>query len=121
MSYTIEIDEKENLIYLTLKGLISLKAGIASRKELAQFVKKTGIKKVIVDQSEGRVDVTISELFEFHSSHNEVLPNQIKIAIIVSKEEIADNMKFAENVAINRGIDIKVFTSVNEGIKWLNI
>jgi hypothetical protein len=120
MSYTIKADEKEGVIYLTIRDTITLEMAIESRQELAQLLQKTGIKKVLVDQLDGITDATVTDIYEFHSSHKDVFTDPVRIAMILSTEkEKFDNLKFAENVAINRGMAMRVFTEINDGLKWL--
>ncbi len=121
MPYTIKIDEEEGLIYLTITDIITLEIGLESRKELAQIIQRTGIKKVLVDQLEAITGGTVFDIYKFHSSHDGFFSGAIRIAVIFSEEkERVDNVNFAENVAINRGIIIKTFTEINKGVKWLH-
>lgn len=59
-----------------------------------------------------------SEMLRFHAGKHvsEVLNYPYKIAAIVKKEIYN---KFAENVALNRGANVKVFFQEKEAIKWL--
>lgn len=43
-----------------------------------------------------------------------------KSALVVQEDVfIMDELKFYENVCINRGYNIKIFLNLDEGLKWL--
>lgn len=84
-------------------------------------IKKLGkefhVNKVMIDTTKGKKIPSPVEIYGFMSK----LPRDFSYAILadVSKDFFSD-LEFAENVSVNRGIKVQLFTKKVEALDWLN-
>lgn len=79
--------------------------------------------KALLDERELEYDLSITDTFKLaeYYSHQmqKLLPKVIKTAIICGQESMKE-AAFWENTSVNRGLYVKVFTSIDSAIQWLN-
>ena len=119
MEYSIEYHPRESYIGLNLQGEPSLTEFERVSAEVGALMSKHHVIHLLVDARQLITVGSTLDLFQFHSSHNDKFPPGVRIAGLVKPEHLQDGM-FAENVAQNRGVMIKVFTDDVSAIAWLN-
>src|SRR5262245_9201179 len=62
--------------------------------------------------------LTLAERFRLGASALKFAGNLRKLAVL-ARPDLLDQQRFAEMVARNRGINIRVFTSMDEAASWL--
>ena len=81
--------------------------------ELLEVSEKTGIYRVLIDVRKQKKLADTLALFNF-GSH---LPTHLSFAVLIELHQ--EEHRFIENVAVNRGITVKGFTSEQEATDWL--
>jgi hypothetical protein len=108
-----------NCIVSTWVGSLDKPATIEFTEKLAELSETHDCKRVINDIRQAENKLSVTELF--------YLPGRViqgkfdrswKRAIIV--EEFFDEALFYEDTATNQGIRVKVVTSMEEALEWLN-
>ena len=61
-----------------------------------------------------------SSIFEVVSKRAAVAAKLRKIAYVDTSERDPDKMKFAETVALNRGVNVRLFRDVDAARQWLS-
>ena len=86
----------------------------------AAIMFEQGLRRVLVDIREAAIDDSAVDLLEFNSSHYDVLPRGCRIGVVAHLDATsAPACRFAETVAFNRGIAMRVFTDDEEALAWL--
>lgn len=117
MSYTVELHD-DHYIAVLHEGAFSGRELFAARREFSELAKSSGVRRVLADVARVIGNISTFDTYEFSSSHHEYLPADIKIAVLIKNDQEND-ARFAEDVATNRGINIKMFTDKNDALRWL--
>lgn len=119
MAYTLEFDAGSSLVRLTHSGPVDLSELRLARAEAAVALQRHRAVRLLVDVSRMETTLSTSAHFEFTSSHPNLLSRCTKIAVVVTPQVAADGV-FVENVAVNRGMRLRVFMSIDAAIEWLS-
>ena len=78
-------------------------------------------KAVLIEENLDGPGLPLLKVFELASKGSEdVWRLSLKIAFVdVNPEHDPDNVRFAETVALNRGVNVKVFFDVEQARQWL--
>ena len=80
--------------------------------------KEAGCQKVLVRGPKTKVRLSMSEIYRL-GEHLATLG--LQVAVVESHDESAENVKFLENVAANRGSPIQFFDAEQDAKDWLGI
>ena len=80
--------------------------------------------KIVIDVTNVTGDIPFLDRFDFSAflanyTHEHAMDKVERIAV-TGHEPIVHNERFGELVAVNRGLNLKVFTSMKEAVIWLN-
>ena len=111
-----EIDEKKGIFEIRSYGILTKKNMEDSIEKALLAKKNIGIDKLIINTSELKSVPGTLDIFEVMAN----LSQQLKIALIVKKgQPTADEIQFGETVATNRGGKVKIFSSKECALEWL--
>lgn len=117
MAYTINLSSDSAYICLTHTGETPFSEYEDGRNEAIASMQSHGLFKLLVDVRNVTSSLSLLEHFEFTSSHVEHLPRGVRTAILMRPD--AADTRFIENVAVNRGITIRLFTDKRKAVEWL--
>jgi hypothetical protein len=117
MPYTIELKDGR-YIYVRHFGNMTADEINRARENFAEKARSTGCNRLLADTREAIADISTQENFAFASSHREYIPPQFKIAVVVH-EKHRDEVEFAEDVAVNRGTNLRAFMDIDTALQWL--
>jgi hypothetical protein len=79
--------------------------------------------RALLDERELKYDLSIADTFElaeyYSNQMQKLLPKIIKTAIVCDQEFMRE-AEFWENTSANRGLNVKVFTSIDGAMQWLD-
>ena len=108
------------VIEIVHTGIITIREATASRDEASLILKERDLKLVLADVSQTIHDESTMDLFKFNASHYDVFPVGTRIAVVIPSDPTkAESAHFAETVATNRGIAMRVFLEYDDAVKWL--
>ncbi len=112
----IQHDEFSELLHVVTSGKWTLAGVFEFMEKTKELAVKNNKKKILVDSTS--FDSPENEMIRFHTGEKmaELFRYHYKIASIAKAETIT---RFTEDVAVNRNVKFKVFTSQNDAIKWL--
>ncbi len=96
----------------------SLELSVAYWKEVAQECKKIKCRKLLVEEDIPKNAISLFDMYEFVNKVVFELLN-INIAFVDIYIDQMEANKFAELVATNRGVSVKVFNNFADAEKWL--
>jgi len=128
MKNEVYIDNEQKTICCTLEGELDIEKSIILSKDLRKKSSELGFnvfydaRKLYVTDNVLPADFTtkLSTLLEKLSTLLEISSHRIvRVAILYELGEYDQYWKFYEDVAVNRGLSVKIFTKKEEAMKWL--
>jgi hypothetical protein len=135
MKNEVYIDNELKTICCTLEGELDIEKSIILSKDLRKKSSELGFnvfydaRKLYVTDNVLPADFTtklstllekLSTLLEISSTLLEISSHRIvRVAILYELGEYDEYWKFYEDVAVNRGLSVKIFTKKEEAMKWL--
>ena len=128
MKNEVYIDNEQKTICCTLEGELDIEKSIILSKDLRKKSSELGFnvfydaRKLYVTDNVLPADFTskLSTLLEKLSTLLEISSHRIvRVAILYELGEYDEYWKFYEDVAVNRGLSVKIFTKKEEAMKWL--
>ena len=128
MNNEVFIDNERKTISCTLEGALDIEKSIIISKDLRKKASELGFnvfydaRKLYVTDSVLPADFTtkLSTLLEKLSALLEISSHRIvRVAILYELGDYDEYWRFYEDVAVNRGLAIKIFTKKEEAMKWL--
>jgi hypothetical protein len=117
MPDTFHINFELGLIEIVSFGIVSSQTISNSIKKAEEVFKLHGIKNLLVDTTEQDIMAGVLIIYRIFST----FPKQLNLALYVKKNQVTEeDIIFGETVAVNRGINMKVFYSKEDAAKWLN-
>lgn len=114
----IIVSEEEGVTEVFSSGEVSSEQVLRSLREVIRIRDATGIQKVLVDTRRQSSIPGVVDLFHIAAME---LPLGMSFAILVHREQVTrEDLHFLENVAVNRGGRVRVFTSRQAALCWLH-
>jgi len=117
----IKSRKKDDILFIEARGKRSLQAVLDITEHAFNACKEHGIKKAIVDIQKLEGKLSTLDAYEIPATHYDQYRDRSileKAAIIDSKEHV-QSYTFFENVAVNRGYQIRFFNYVKDALEWL--
>lgn len=118
MEFTITKVIEHKYLLLTMTGDANLEQLIQAQSEIESTLADLGWNRLLVDISQMTSKLSITQDYEFTKSFAPTIPGKRKTATITSPDMVED-FHFHENVAQNRGINLKVFADRQQALDWL--
>ena len=121
MHYNLEIHIQGDVLIVTAKGNRSLQTIMAMSKEILAACVRDGKKKVICDVRELKGRLSTLEAFDVPDKYFPKIRDKSVIthSAIVDLKEYEKSYKFFEDVAVNRGFVLRIFSNIDEAIEWI--
>ncbi|HQR35895.1 MAG TPA: hypothetical protein PLK30_24445 [Blastocatellia bacterium] len=125
MSLTLKLSVHPKFIHVTVTGEFSLNEAKRIFLEALDTIAGHKIEKVIMDGQQLSGELNTTERFyfaEFMSQSVQTFVQSIAWApqfAFVLKTPMLDQNKFGETVAVNRGMNLRVFDNMEEAFEWL--
>ena len=123
MKHDFHIDNEIRLICCTLEGEFDIKESIRLAKSLRE--KAVGLDfNVLYDARKLQEPKSITPVYDFTAKLSSIIDSTVHRKVIVAFLYEPGNhdgyWQFYEKAAIDRGLEIKVFTGKKETIQWLS-
>ncbi len=121
MAYELSIETKDNVLWVKATGTRSYRTILSMSQDILKACLEKNVKKVMIDvlALEGRLSV--SDAFEVTDKYFPKIRNRSVIThcALVDQKEFEPSYKFFENLAVNRGFLLRIFSDTDEAITWL--
>jgi hypothetical protein len=124
MPFTIQYGPENCYVIGTLSGEVDRSILRQYTIEMNDLMRENPCNLILSDYRDCTFTFSVYALFELPDKHNHLLAAlgqnvfALKRALLVSNEYL-DQFIFFENVAVNRGQRVKVFTEETEAVAWL--
>jgi hypothetical protein len=119
MSYKLKIVQKPAYLHAVVTGLNNKENVMRYLEEILRECKKQGYFQVLIEERLEGPRFKTMNVFNVASEGSISAHGYFKAIAYVDMNAEGDLMKFAETVAVNRGMPVRVFTSVADAEKWL--
>ena len=123
MAHSIEYNSEANIIESQYQGEIELNELLEGTREIMQLIKQTNCFNILTDLSNATLNASVLDLYDHPQQLVQVIEEagiqfyKLKRAF-VSKES-GERFIFYEDVAVNRGHNVKQFQKIEEARRWL--
>ena len=120
MPQHIQIEPKEGYLHVEVSGVFDQAKAKEFIRQILNACQKHELWKIFADirKIKGPIPNTARfKLAEFLAAEQTV---PVQMAVLKSEGQVPDD-RFFENVAVNRGVMVKVSTDLKEVVKWLEI
>ena len=120
MPQHIQIEPKEGYLHVEVSGVFDQTKAKGFIREILNACQRYELSKIFVDirKIKGPIpNVARFKLAEFLAAEQTV---PVRMAVFESAGQVPDD-GFFENVAVNRGVMVRVSTDLKEVVKWLEI
>lgn len=117
--YSLTFEDRPGYLYAYVEGVEdSYRISNAYWREISGEIAARRIGKVLIDENITG-NGTIADAFQFASEIPNMGFGRTRIAFVDRHLEQDDVNRFGELVALNRGVNCKVFNAIDEAVVWL--
>ncbi len=122
MSYKMSIKKESDFLHINVTGVQSRETVTAIAWDVLEACEENEVSKVLVDVREMTGRLVGLDAYEVSALEFPKLQEKgiLKRAAVIDLEENSENSRFFETVAVNRGINIRIFSSADEAVDWLD-
>lgn len=118
MAYAVELVKDAKYVSLLLTGEVTRNDLENSRDQANLALTANGWNRLYVDVTRGNPRLSIAEDFAFTSEHLSRFSLGVRIALVPRPDKLG-YFRFIENVAQNRGVNMKLFQDKIQALNWL--
>ncbi len=118
MAYTVDVEQGASYVSAALTGEITIFDLEGIRDDSSRAMQDHGLTRLLLDASRSTPTQSVADDFDFTSELKAHFPRNVRHAII-HRPEAAAHMKFVEDVARNRGLNLRVFFDRAAALDWL--
>jgi hypothetical protein len=119
MTYKRTISKKANYLHAIVTGQNSLGNIKRYLHQLYHECKSVNCSRLLIEKRLEGPRLNALEVFETASEESRRSTGMLKAVAYVDINAEGDLMKFAETVAVNRAVPMKIFSTLAEAEKWL--
>ena len=122
MSYELSFRHDPNYLYVKAKGIRTAENLIAMSKDILAVRDKHGYNKALIDVRQMSGGLGIVDVYKLGTKDFQEFrrPGQLKVSIVDS-EDNRERFQFMENVAVNMGLNLRIFSDADEAMTWLGV
>ncbi|HRZ39939.1 MAG TPA: hypothetical protein P5246_02915 [Candidatus Omnitrophota bacterium] len=115
MSFKVTTIEEELYLEVILEGKYSFERFLESGQTAAEEARARGKNKILIDLTHLKGSIPELDKAEL-GSHSKTHFGDLKVAFLDTLEQ---NMRFAENISVNRGANVHSFRDRADALEWL--
>ncbi|MGA7594214.1 MAG: hypothetical protein WCA64_03380 [Gallionella sp.] len=118
MTYEVNLEQKAGYMHAIVTGMNSKENVMHYLQDIRQECANCNCFRVLIEEDLKGPRLRMMDVFNIASSGWDST-DRLPVIAYVDVNATSDLMKFAENVAVNRGTYVRVFSSVAEAAQWL--
>ena len=120
-SYILTIEEKPTYLHARVTGTNSVENVLSYLAEVHAACVQQNYSAVLIEENLSGPSVDLTSIYEIVSARSHYTTPQLRrIAYVdMNPEHDAARMKFAETVAVNRSVNVRLFSTLQEAVGWL--
>ena len=118
MRHRIKLMKDSKYVRLELVGKLTRRDHETARAEAALAITENGWNKLLIDASLAEPEMSFVDDYYFTGNHKSHFSTDLCTAIVHRPNEI-EKFQFIEDVGVNRGMSMKLFTDGRKALDWL--
>jgi hypothetical protein len=121
MEYSFSSELRDGYVHVRVRGDSDVPTTARYMEDMFRACKEHGCTHLLIEENLEGERLSMGDIFQVISEKIDQLRPTIRVAafVDVSHRPSIDNMVFAENVIVNRGIKVTWFPTVAEAAAWL--
>jgi hypothetical protein len=119
MSYKLTLKQEPSYLHVIVTGLNSWENVSSYLREILRECMARRVYRVLIEERLEGPRLGTMDVSQIASEGADRAKGQFEAIAYVDVSARGGQMSFAETVAVNRGLPVKVFASVNDARKWL--
>lgn len=119
-NYELEITPKGDYLHITVTGENTKENVAAYLDRILEECRARRCEKVLIEERLSGPRLGFPDVFEIASQGSMKAMGTIKSLAYVDVNALDDTMVFAETVAVNRALPVRVFSTVEEAEAWIS-
>ncbi len=119
MSYKLTITQKPTYLHAIVTGLNNKENVARYLEEIQRECTVQGCYRVLIEEHLEGPRLNTMDVFQIVSEGSSRARQCFEAIAYVDANAESDLMKFAETVAVNRGLPVRVFSSIRDAVEWL--
>jgi hypothetical protein len=119
MTYVLRIEPRADYLHAIVTGANSLENVVGYMEQLAHECAARQCFRVLIEERLEGPRLKTMDVFRVASQSGKPLVSQMRAIAFVDVNAVGDMMQFAEDVAVNRGLPVRVFATVEQAAQWL--
>jgi len=112
------IEDRSDYVYCRYTGAFRVAPMLAAFGKAAEHCRAGGSRRILMDLTEATGEFDMMDRFSVAKEVSEVWDRDVRMAVLgMERLRVSDN--FGETVARNRGVDLRVFFSLEAAVAWL--
>ena len=121
MAYRLAFDREPAYLHVKVTGDNSPESVHGYMEDVQRECSRAGIAGILIEENLRGPSISLADVFVVVSEGSRKMPPGLrKIAYVdLNREHDLSLMRFAETVAVNRGVNVRLCRSVEEAKEWL--
>jgi len=117
-NFAVRHEPEADIIRVHLQGRIDSRNLKMATSKLVEKMALCNCHRFLIDHREVKLSMSTVDLFYLPMVASNIgVSHSSRIAVVYSTHE--SDYRFIENVGRNQGFNVKIFTDMDEGVKWL--
>lgn len=117
MGYQISV--ADGVLSITVRGLWTPAVAAASLVEASRTARRHAARCVLLDLHQADIRATVADVYESTKALSKAFHPATWHAVVTPPTDPGDLGRFHETVAVNRGLQLRLFARRNEAEAWL--
>lgn len=120
MKYTSKFDKKKNICIIHVTGEYHrYKESEELKRFTINFSSEHGCSRFLINMTQAKIIESTFQTFKAAQPQKDIFYKLLKLKTAFLYNTITTEETFLENVAVNRGLQVKVFDVFDKAIEWL--
>ena len=119
MSFELSIVQRADYLHITVTGTNSKATVAGYLDQVLEECRARRIDKVLLEENLSGPRLGMTDIYEIVSGKSQQAAGALRALAYVDINATDDSMLFAETVAVNRDVPVRVFASVEEAEEWI--
>jgi hypothetical protein len=119
MSYELTITPKGTYLHAVATGVNRQENVVRYLEDIRRECAARNVFRVLIEERLDGPRLSMVKVFEIAAEGGSRAQGEFEAIAYVDMNAESDSMKFAETVAVNRSLPVRVFGSVSDAEKWL--
>jgi len=119
MSFEVTFEDRHDYLYVRVTGPNSPETVVGYMKRVRKECDERNCRRILIDENLDGPRLDLMEIFALVAGGSQEALGFFDAIAYVDEKQDMESVRFAETVAVNRGIPAAVFASVEDAEDWL--